>query len=175
MFGSEKEDINESLPVTTQQDDSTAIELTDNTIISDNTSTTTSNTTPVSTEKKSSDRRQNITDGERAAAKDKTPTYGGATGDNANPAGGRQNADSTISPEMIGQDGEESKGYQEEAANGEKEDIKVEQNTDPSFTIDDNTSEEEKSDAGNINGSTDTGSENTSWGDIYKGNDTVQK
>ena len=174
MFGSEKEDINESLPVTTQQDDSTAIESTDNTIISDNTSTTTDDTaitTPVST--KSSGRRQNITDDERAAAKDKTPTYGGATGDNANPNGGKQNADNAISPEMVGQDGEESAGYKEEAAKADKEeDIKAEQNTDPSFTIDADNTKEEESEAGNINGSTDAG-ESTSWGDIYKG--TVQK
>ena len=160
----QKEDVNENLSdEITQQDDNT-----ENTTEADNTSTVnTENTTPVST--KSSGRRPNITDEERAKSQDLNPIYGGGEGDNANKNGGAVAVDNSIST-MEGQDGEESVEYQEEAKNAEEEeDIKVEQNNDSSYTLDDNTSEEEKAEVNNNEGSTDAGDENTSWSDIGNG------
>ena len=172
FYCNKKEDVNNTLPETTQeQKDQKA---TDNT-------TPVANTAPVSTEITKSvnavntnTRRQNITDNERAKSQDLNPIYGGGEGDNANKNGGTTEIDNSTST-MEGQDGEESVEYQEEAAKAEQEeDIKVEQNNDSSFTFDDNTSEEEKADAGNINGSTDSGDENTSWKDTANGDNVTE-
>ena len=167
-----KEDVNNTLPEETTQQDTTS---TDNTAPVVNTApVSTETTTSVNNTVNRNTRRPNITDEERAESQDLNPIYGGGEGDNANKNGGKQNADSAISPEMVGKDGVESEGYQKEAEEAnEKEDIKAEQNQDNSFTIDADNTKEEEEEAGNANGSTDAGDENTSWKDTANGDNVT--
>ena len=173
FYCNKKEDVNNTLPEETTQQDTTS---TDNTAPVVNTApVSTETTTSVNNTVNTNTRRQNITDYERAKSQDLNPIYGGGEGDNANKNGGKQNVDNAISPEMVGQDGEESKGYKEEAVKADKEeDIKAEQNQDNSFTIDADNTKEEEAEAGNVNGSTEAGDdESTSWGDIANGDDAT--
>ena len=79
-----------------------------------------------------------------------------------------------ITTSFSGAESAETEEYKAEVkAAEEEEDIKVEQNNDSSYTIDDNTSEEEKAEVNNNEGSTDTGSKNTSWGDIANGDNVI--
>ena len=169
IYCNKKEDVNNTLPeeTTQEQEDQKA---TDNT-------TPVANTAPVT----------ETTTSENADIKSE-----GYLGDPENPVdnwfnkasfknvadmeSGRQEADSTVSPEMIGKDGVESEGYKAEAeeAKGE-ENKKVEQNGDE-ITIDDNSTDEAKAEVNGINGAQDTGSEDTSWKEIGNGeNVDVQK
>ena len=169
IYCNKKEDVNNTLPeeTTQEQEDQKA---TDNT-------TPVANTAPVT----------ETTTSENADIKSE-----GYLGDPENPVdnwfnkasfknvadmeSGRQEADSTVSPEMIGKDGVESEGYKAEAeeAKGE-ENKKVEQNGDE-ITIDDNSTDEAKDEVNGINGAQDTGSEDTSWKEIGNGeNVDVQK
>ena len=173
FYCNKKEDVNNTLPEeTTQQQDTTSK---DNTAPFVNTAPVSTETTSVNNTVNRNTRRPNITDEERAESQDLNPIYGGGEGDNANKNGGRNNADSVISPEMVGKDGSESAGYQKEAEEAnEKEDIKAEQNEDNSFTIDADNTKEEEEEAGNANGSTEAGDdESISWGDIANGDDVT--
>ena len=168
FYCNKKEDVNNTLPETTQeQEDQKA---TDNT-------TPVANTAPV-TETTTSENPDIKSEGYLGDPENPVDNWFNKVSfkNVADMESGRQEADSTVSPEMVGKDGVESEGYKAEAEEAkDEENKKVEQNGDE-ITIDDNSTDEAKDEVNGINGAQDTGSEDTSWKEIGNGeNVDVQK
>lgn len=154
MFGSNKEEVNENLPIQNEE-----VETVQNTV-----------ETQTLEEQPEESKEVENTSNDSVAPKKKpkiTPTY----------TVPETKVEGETTTSFSGAESAETEEYKAEVEDAkDEEDIKVEENRDSSFTIDDNSSEADKAEVNNNEGSTDTGSENTSWGDIANGdNVTLQK
>lgn len=154
MFGSNKEEVNENLPIQNEE-----VETVQNTV-----------ETQTLEEQPEESKEVENTSNDSVAPKKKpkiTPTY----------TVPETKVEGETTTSFLGAESAETEEYKAEVEDAkDEEDIKVEENRDSSFTIDDNSSEADKAEVNNNEGSTDTGSENTSWGDIANGdNVTIQK
>ena len=151
MFGSEKEEVNENLPIQNEK-----VETVQNTV-----------ETQTSEEQPEESKEVENTSNDSVAPKKKpkiNPTY----------TVPETKVEGEKTTSFAGAESVETEEYKAEVEDAkEEEDIKVEQNNDSSYTLDDNTSEEEKAEVNNNEGSTDTGSKNTSWGDIANGDNVI--
>ena len=151
MFGFNKEQVNENLPIQNEE-----VKTVQNTV-----------ETQTSEEQPEESKEVENTSNDSVVPKKKpkiTPTY----------TVPETKVEGEITTSFSGAESAETEEYKAEVkAAEEEEDIKVEQNNDSSYTIDDNTSEEEKAEVNNNEGSTDTGSKNTSWGDIANGDNVI--
>ena len=154
MFGSNKEEVNENLPIQNEE-----VKTVQNTV-----------ETQTSEEQPKESKEVENTSNDSVAPKKKpkiTPTY----------TVPETKVEGEITTSFSGAESAETEEYKAEVkAAEEEEDIKVEQNNDSSYTIDDNTSDKDKAQVNNEKGSVDTGNEEKSWSDIANGdNVTVQK
>lgn len=151
MFGFNKEEVNENLPIQNEE-----VKTVQNTV-----------ETQTSEEQPEESKEVENTSNDSVAPKKKPKIATTYTVPETKVEG-------EITTSFSGAESAETEEYKAEVkAAEEEEDIKVEQNNDSSYTIDDNTSEEEKAEVNNNEGSTDTGSKNTSWGDIANGDNVI--
>lgn len=154
MFGSNKEEVNENLPIQNEE-----VETVQNTV-----------ETQTLEEQPEESKEVENTSNDSVAPKKKpkiTPTY----------TVPETKVEGETTTSFSGAESAETEEYKAEVkAAEEEEDIKVEQNNDSSYTFDDDSSEEEKAQVNNEKGSVDTGNEEKSWSDIANGdNVTFQK